>query len=132
MNQEREIRVASRMAVRANDLQSIPISIPADLRIKAQIEILGIRLVNFQRQVGHGFDIIAHQLMSQVRLEIGRYRPNENAALSTALRRAAFRKSKKDMIRDVSKVYLIDKLGLIIFIRRRKLREWNAISAKQR
>ncbi|KAK5650176.1 hypothetical protein RI129_001205 [Pyrocoelia pectoralis] len=49
--QERENRVAARIAARMEQLSSLPTNMPDDLRIKAQIELRALRCLNFQRQL---------------------------------------------------------------------------------
>lgn len=48
---ERENRMASRMAHRMEELTNLPTSMPEDLRIRAQIELRALRNLNFQRQL---------------------------------------------------------------------------------
>ncbi|XP_065319181.1 probable global transcription activator SNF2L2 isoform X1 [Gordionus sp. m RMFG-2023] len=48
---ERENRISSRMARRVQDLENLPLDIPADLRTKALIELKALRLLNYQRQL---------------------------------------------------------------------------------
>ncbi|KAB0802651.1 hypothetical protein PPYR_04837 [Photinus pyralis] len=49
--QERENRVAARIAARMEQLANLPTNMPDDLRIKAQIELRALRCLNFQRQL---------------------------------------------------------------------------------
>ncbi|KAF5276830.1 hypothetical protein FQA39_LY06382 [Lamprigera yunnana] len=49
--QERENRVAARIAARVEQLANLPTTMPEDLRIKAQIELRALRCLNFQRQL---------------------------------------------------------------------------------
>uniref|UniRef100_A0AAG5DSZ4 ATP-dependent helicase brm n=1 Tax=Anopheles atroparvus TaxID=41427 RepID=A0AAG5DSZ4_ANOAO len=49
--QERENRVAARIALRLEELSNLPASMPEDLRIHAQIELRALRVLNFQRQL---------------------------------------------------------------------------------
>lgn len=48
---ERENRLASRMAHRIDELTSLPTPMADDIRRKAEIELRALRLLNFQRQL---------------------------------------------------------------------------------
>ncbi|XP_047104196.1 ATP-dependent helicase brm-like [Schistocerca piceifrons] len=48
---ERERRLNARIALRLQELTSLPASMPEDLRIKAEIELRALRLLNFQRSL---------------------------------------------------------------------------------
>jgi SWI/SNF-related matrix-associated actin-dependent regulator of chromatin subfamily A protein 2/4 len=49
--QERENRLASRVAHRIDELSNLPLAMADDIRLKAEIELRALRLLNFQRQV---------------------------------------------------------------------------------
>lgn len=49
--QERENRMASRIAHRMEELTNLPTTMPEDMRIQAQIELRALRVLNFQRQL---------------------------------------------------------------------------------
>uniref|UniRef100_A0A182T8T4 QLQ domain-containing protein n=1 Tax=Anopheles maculatus TaxID=74869 RepID=A0A182T8T4_9DIPT len=49
--QERENRLAARIALRLEELTNLPASMPEDLRMKALIELRALRVLNFQRQL---------------------------------------------------------------------------------
>lgn len=44
-------RLQARIAHRIQELESLPGSLPPDLRTKATVELKALRLLNFQRQV---------------------------------------------------------------------------------
>lgn len=44
-------RVAARIALRIEQLSNLPITIPEDLRVQAQIELRALKVLNFQRQL---------------------------------------------------------------------------------
>ena len=50
--QERENRIAARIAHRIKELENIPSVMSDDLRMQAMIELKALRLLNYQRQVG--------------------------------------------------------------------------------
>ena len=49
--QERENRLSARIALRMDELSNLPTNMDEDLRVKAQIELLALRLLNFQRHL---------------------------------------------------------------------------------
>ncbi|XP_055591612.1 ATP-dependent helicase brm [Uranotaenia lowii] len=49
--QERENRMAARIALRMEELSNLPATMAEDLRIQAQIELRALRVLNFQRQL---------------------------------------------------------------------------------
>lgn len=49
--QERENRLAARIAHRIDELSALPATMADDLKVKAQIELRALRLLNFQRQL---------------------------------------------------------------------------------
>ena len=49
--QERENRLSARMAHRINELSSLSTYMADDIRLKADIELRALRLLNFQRQL---------------------------------------------------------------------------------
>ncbi len=49
--QERENRLASRVAHRIDELSNLPVAMADDIRLKAEIELRALRLLNFQRQL---------------------------------------------------------------------------------
>lgn len=81
---QREADISARMAARSFELQSLPVNHP--LRTKIQIELLSLRLVGLQRQI---------------RSDVARCAV-ESGPMTTALRRAAYRKVKRDIIREVN------------------------------
>lgn len=48
---ERENRIATRIALRVQELQRLPATMPEDLRLQAAIELRALRVLNFQRQL---------------------------------------------------------------------------------
>merc|ERR1712018_391821 len=49
--QERENRLAARVAHRIDELSNLPVNMADDIRRKAEIELRALRLLNFQRQL---------------------------------------------------------------------------------
>lgn len=66
-------RVAARIALRIEELSALAASLPEDLKLKAQIELRALRVLNFQRQlrseVSYQFNIkfiLLHLLLSGI------------------------------------------------------------------
>ncbi|KAE9552456.1 hypothetical protein FO519_004341 [Halicephalobus sp. NKZ332] len=51
ISKERDQRIATRIMTRIKDLSNLPVSLPSQLRIKAEIELRGLRLINMQAAV---------------------------------------------------------------------------------
>jgi len=49
--QERENRLASRIAHRIDELTALPVNMADDVKLKAEIELRALRLLNFQRSL---------------------------------------------------------------------------------
>ncbi|PIK43492.1 putative transcription activator BRG1 [Apostichopus japonicus] len=81
---ERENRIASRIAYRIQELQSLPGSLPQDLKVKATIELKALRLLNVQKQ-------LRQEIVSSMR---------SDTTLETALNSKAYKRSKKQTLRD--------------------------------
>lgn len=65
--QERENRIAARIAHRIDELDSLPTNMSEDLRITAEIERRALRVLNFQRQLRAEVSIILF-LANQIRI----------------------------------------------------------------
>lgn len=81
---ERENRIASRIAYRIQELQALPGSLPEDLKMKANIELRALRLLNVQKQ-------LRQEIVSSMR---------RDTTLETALNSKAYKRSKKQTLRD--------------------------------
>ncbi|KAG5832087.1 hypothetical protein ANANG_G00287390 [Anguilla anguilla] len=79
--QEREYRLQARIAHRIQDLENLPGSLPGDLRTKANIELKALRLLNFQRQ-----EVVVCM--------------RRDTALETALNAKAYKRSKRQSLRE--------------------------------
>lgn len=51
------LRLQARIAHRIQELESLPGSLPPDLRTKATVELKALRLLNFQRQVRGSYSV---------------------------------------------------------------------------
>ena len=52
-------RLAARIALRMDELTNLPTNMDEDLRVKAQIELLALRLLNFQRHLRSEVNILS-------------------------------------------------------------------------
>ncbi|KAJ8253989.1 hypothetical protein COCON_G00206010 [Conger conger] len=82
--QEREFRLQARIAHRIQDLENLPGSLAGDLRTKANIELKALRLLNFQRQLRQEVVVCMRR----------------DTALETALNGKAYKRSKRQSLRE--------------------------------
>nr|AAI55671.1 smarca4 protein [Xenopus tropicalis] len=82
--QEREYRLQARIAHRIQELENLPGSLPGDLRTKATIELKALRLLNFQRQLRQEVVVCMRR----------------DTALETALNAKAYKRSKRQSLRE--------------------------------
>ncbi|XP_053275912.1 probable global transcription activator SNF2L2 [Pleuronectes platessa] len=91
--QEREYRLQARIAHRIQELESLPGSLPPDLRNKATVELKALRLLNFQRQLRQ--DVVACM--------------RRDTTLETALNSKAYRRSKRQTLREARMTEKLEK-----------------------
>ncbi|XP_053354357.1 transcription activator BRG1 isoform X1 [Clarias gariepinus] len=82
--QEREYRLEARITHRIQELENLPGSLAGDLRTKATIELKALRLLNFQRQLRQEVVVCMRR----------------DAALETALDAKAYKRSKRQSLRE--------------------------------
>ncbi|XP_061084008.1 transcription activator BRG1 isoform X1 [Conger conger] len=82
--QEREYRLQARIAHRIQELENLPGSLAGDLRTKANIELKALRLLNFQRQLRQEVVVCMRR----------------DSALETALDAKAYKRSKRQSLRE--------------------------------
>lgn len=85
--QEREYRLQARIAHRIQELENLPGSLAGDLRTKATIELKALRLLNFQRQLRQEVVVCMRR----------------DTALETALNAKAYKRSKRQSLREARK-----------------------------
>ncbi|XP_070563985.1 probable global transcription activator SNF2L2 [Ptychodera flava] len=90
---EREHRIAARISYRIQELESLPGSLPDDLRTKATIELRALRLLNFQRQLRQ--DVVACM--------------RRDTTLETALNSKAYKRCKRQSLREARITEKIEK-----------------------
>ncbi|KAL3062457.1 hypothetical protein OYC64_002293 [Pagothenia borchgrevinki] len=91
--QEREYRLQARIAHRIQELESLPGSLAPDLRNKATVELKALRLLNFQRQLRQ--DVVACM--------------RRDTTLETALNSKAYRRSKRQTLREARMTEKLEK-----------------------
>uniref|UniRef100_A0A671S5C9 SWI/SNF related, matrix associated, actin dependent regulator of chromatin, subfamily a, member 4 n=1 Tax=Sinocyclocheilus anshuiensis TaxID=1608454 RepID=A0A671S5C9_9TELE len=82
--QEREHRLQARISHRIQELENLPGSLAGDLRTKANIELKALRLLNFQRQLRQEVVVCMRR----------------DTALETALNGKAYKRSKRQSLRE--------------------------------
>uniref|UniRef100_A0A4W3GPF3 SWI/SNF related BAF chromatin remodeling complex subunit ATPase 4a n=1 Tax=Callorhinchus milii TaxID=7868 RepID=A0A4W3GPF3_CALMI len=82
--QEREYRLQARISHRIQELENLPGSLAGDLRTKATIELKALRLLNFQRQLRQEVVVCMRR----------------DTALETALNSKAYKRSKRQSLRE--------------------------------
>uniref|UniRef100_A0A672H2Q0 SWI/SNF related, matrix associated, actin dependent regulator of chromatin, subfamily a, member 4 n=1 Tax=Salarias fasciatus TaxID=181472 RepID=A0A672H2Q0_SALFA len=82
--QEREYRLQARITHRIAELENLPGSLAGDLRTKATIELKALRLLNFQRQLRQEVVVCMRR----------------DTALETALDAKAYKRSKRQSLRE--------------------------------
>ncbi|XP_078471327.1 SWI/SNF-related matrix-associated actin-dependent regulator of chromatin subfamily A member 2-like isoform X2 [Lampetra planeri] len=102
--QEREYRLQARIAHRIEELENLPGSLPGDLRNKATIEIKALRLLNFQRQ-------LRQEVVACMR---------RDTTLETALNAKAYKRSKRQTLREARITEKLEKQQKIEQERKRK------------
>uniref|UniRef100_A0A673NMJ7 Probable global transcription activator SNF2L2 n=1 Tax=Sinocyclocheilus rhinocerous TaxID=307959 RepID=A0A673NMJ7_9TELE len=102
--QEREYRLQTRIAHRIQELENLPGSLPPDLRTKATLELKALRLLNFQRQLR--LDVVACM--------------RRDTTLETALNSKAYKRSKKQTLREARMTEKLEKQQKIEQERKRR------------
>uniref|UniRef100_A0A8C4QRL6 SWI/SNF related BAF chromatin remodeling complex subunit ATPase 2 n=1 Tax=Eptatretus burgeri TaxID=7764 RepID=A0A8C4QRL6_EPTBU len=102
--QEREYRLQARIVHRIQELEGLPGSLPGDLRTKATIELKALRLLNFQRQ-------LRQEVVACMR---------RDTTLETALNAKAYKRSKRQTLREARITEKLEKQQKIEQERKRK------------
>merc|ERR1712223_670320 len=91
--QERENRLAARVAHRIDELAHLPISMADDVRVKAEIELRALRLLNFQRQ-------LRAEVVACTR---------RDTTLETAINVKAYKRTKRQTLREARATEKLEK-----------------------
>lgn len=111
--QERENRMASRIALRMEELSNLPANMPEDLRIKAQIELRALRVLNFQRQ-----------LRSEI-IQCAR----RDTTLETAVNVKAYKRTKRQGLREARATEKLEKQQKLEAERKRRQKHQEFLAA---
>ncbi|XP_026485100.1 ATP-dependent helicase brm isoform X2 [Vanessa tameamea] len=90
---ERENRIAARIAHRIEVLSNLPANISDDLRLQAQIELRALRVLNFQKQ-------LRAEILGQVR---------RDTTLETAVNIKAYKRTKRQGLREARATEKLEK-----------------------
>ncbi|XP_066566718.1 putative global transcription activator SNF2L2 isoform X3 [Amia ocellicauda] len=102
--QEREYRLQARIAHRIQELENLPGALPPDLRSKATVELKALRLLNFQRQ-------LRQEVVACMR---------RDTTLETALNSKAYKRSKRQTLREARMTEKLEKQQKIEQERKRR------------
>merc|ERR1711936_146993 len=91
--QERENRLAARVAHRIDELSHLPVSMADDIRRKAEIELRALRLLNFQRQ-------LRAEVVACTR---------RDTTLETAINVKAYKRTKRQTLREARATEKLEK-----------------------
>jgi SWI/SNF-related matrix-associated actin-dependent regulator of chromatin subfamily A member 2/4 len=90
---ERENRMAARIALRMEQLKNLPTNMPEDLRLQAQIELRALRVLNFQRQ-------LRSEIVQCIR---------RDTTLETAVNVKAYKRTKRQGLREARATEKLEK-----------------------
>ncbi|XP_074643538.1 SWI/SNF-related matrix-associated actin-dependent regulator of chromatin subfamily A member 2-like [Tubulanus polymorphus] len=110
---ERENRLASRISLRIQELSILPAVIPEDLKVKAMIEVRALRLLNFQRQ-------LRSEVVSSMR---------KDTTLETALNSKAYKRNKRQSLREARITEKLEKQQKIEQERKRRQKHQEYLNA---
>lgn len=102
--QERENRVTTRIALRMEQLNSLPTNMPEDLRTQVQIELRMLRVLNLQRQLRS--EILAHT--------------RKDTTLESAVDIKGYRRMKRQGLREARATEKLEKQQRLEIERKRK------------
>uniref|UniRef100_A0A6B2EAH9 Putative chromodomain-helicase dna-binding protein n=1 Tax=Phlebotomus kandelakii TaxID=1109342 RepID=A0A6B2EAH9_9DIPT len=111
--QERENRLAARIALRLDELTNLPTSMPEDLRLQAQIELRALRVLNFQRQ-----------LRSEI-IQCTR----RDTTLETAVNVKAYKRTKRQGLREARATEKLEKQQKLEAERKRRQKHQEFLAA---
>ncbi|XP_071859810.1 ATP-dependent helicase brm-like [Bombus fervidus] len=111
--QERENRVATRIALRMEQLNSLPTNMPEDLRIQVQIELRMLRVLNFQRQ-------LRSEILACTR---------KDTTLESAMNVKAYKRTKKQGLREARATEKLEKQQRLEAERKRRQKHQEFINS---
>merc|ERR1712228_966785 len=117
--QERENRLAGRIAHRIDELTNLPMNMAEDVKIKAEIELRALRLLNFQRS-------LRAEVVACTR---------RDTTLETAINVKAYKRTKRQGLREASTTERLEKQQKIESERKKRAKHteyMNAVLAHSR
>ncbi len=110
---ERENRLASRVAHRIDELTNLPVNMAEDARMKAMIELRALRLLNFQRQ-------LRAEVVACTR---------RDTTLETAINVKAYKRTKRQGLREARATEKLEKQQRLEAERKRRQRHQDYLTA---
>ncbi|CAD7080477.1 unnamed protein product [Hermetia illucens] len=111
--QERENRMAARIAHRMRELSSLPATMPEDLRLQAAIELRALRVLNFQRQ-------LRSEIVQCTR---------RDTTLETAVNVKAYKRTKRQGLREARATEKLEKQQKLEADRKRRQKHQEFLAA---
>lgn len=111
--EERENRLASRVAHRIDELSNLPVNMASDIRTKAEIELRALRLLNFQRQ-------LRAEVVACTR---------RDTTLETAINVKAYKRTKRQGLREARATEKLEKQQRLEAERRRRQKHQEYLNA---
>ena len=111
--QERENRLAARVAHRIDELSNMPVNMADDIRLKAEIELRALRLLNFQRQ-------LRAEVVACTR---------RDTTLDTAINVKAYKRTKRQSLREARATEKLEKQQRLEAERKRRQRHQEYLNA---
>merc|ERR1712029_925019 len=111
--QERENRLAARVAHRIDELSNVPVNMADDVRMKAEIELRALRLLNFQRQ-------LRAEVVACTR---------RDTTLETAINVKAYKRTKRQGLREARATEKLEKQQRLEAERKRRQKHQDFLNA---
>ena len=111
--QERENRLAARVAHRIDELSNLPVNMADDIRMKAEIELRALRLLNFQRQ-------LRAEVVACTR---------RDTTLETAINVKAYKRTKRQSLREARATEKLEKQQRLEAERKRRQKHQDYLNA---
>merc|ERR1712008_225288 len=111
--QERENRLAARVAHRIDELSNLPVNMADDVRMKAEIELRALRLLNFQRQ-------LRAEVVACTR---------RDTTLETAINVKAYKRTKRQGLREARATEKLEKQQRLEAERKRRQKHQDYLTA---
>lgn len=111
--QERENRLASRIAHRIDELTNLPVNMADDVKLKAEIELRALRLLNFQRS-------LRAEVVSSTR---------RDTTLETVINVKAYKRTKRQGLREARATERLEKQQRIESERKRRQKHQEYLTA---